>query len=288
LRFDVGDVSGIPFMTPTVVPTARVTQTAIPAPHKQLPPLDVLLVEDGETNRKLVTLLLERAGAKVSTAENGEIGCRLAGERNFDVILMDMQMPVLDGYSAARRLRDAGSTVPIIALTANAMAADRDRCLEAGCTDYLSKPINTEQLFAAVARAITSPEATAANSFTSNPSSTGSGSNSLASGRAATPDIASTLPTDDKELAEIVVEYIDALSVKLKEMEQAWDNGRLEDLAELAHWLKGSGGTAGFGVFNRPAAHLENLARQREDGDIRAALEELRSLQQRLIVPAIT
>jgi signal transduction histidine kinase/CheY-like chemotaxis protein/HPt (histidine-containing phosphotransfer) domain-containing protein len=290
LRFAAGDTRGVPLVTPAVVQTSR-TVSGGSERQKKFPPIDVLLVEDGETNRKLVKLLLERAGAIVSTAENGEIGCQMAMEKTYDVILMDMQMPVLDGYSASRRLRDAGMTRPIIALTANAMSADREKCLAAGCNDYLSKPINTEQMFAAILRAVSS----AAKEASASPSESGSSAGAMPSRPAREtasanvgPAIVSALPTDDRELAEIVVEYIDTLSEKLQEMEAAWDNGDLAQLGELAHWLKGSGGTAGFGVFNEPAAHLENIARRREEGDIPALLAELRSLQKRLVAPSLS
>jgi signal transduction histidine kinase/CheY-like chemotaxis protein/HPt (histidine-containing phosphotransfer) domain-containing protein len=285
LRFDVGNIGGVPLVAPTAVSASRTAGGHASATRDVLPSINVLLVEDGDTNRKLIKLLLERAGAHVATAENGEVGCRVALSRSFDVILMDMQMPVLDGYSATRRLRDWGQTVPIIALTANAMSADRQKCLDAGCTDYLTKPINTEQLFAVIRRAISLPDE--------------SGAEVMATGieaaqRHAGPpakierDIASMLPTDDRELAEIVVEYIDTLGSKLGQMEQAWDEGRLEDLAQLAHWLKGSGGTVGFSVFNQPATRLEGVARQREPGDIPEMIQQLRVLHQRLIVPSLT
>jgi signal transduction histidine kinase/ActR/RegA family two-component response regulator len=156
LRIDCGDVSGIPFVAPSAELQSRVESVGKPLPSTVSSAINVLLVEDGDTNRKLIKLLLERAGAKVATAEHGGIGVDLAMKQSFDLILMDMQMPVMDGYTAARRLRDEGFTLPIIALTAHTMTGDREKCLEAGCTDYLTKPINAEQMFAAIERAMQS------------------------------------------------------------------------------------------------------------------------------------
>ncbi len=120
------------------------------------PTLDarILLVEDGPDNQKLISLLLRRVGATVVTAENGEVGVNLAEEQEFDLILMDMQMPVLDGYSATRRLRERGHTLPIIALTAHAMVGDEARCRSVGCSGYLTKPVAPKQLIQGVADAL--------------------------------------------------------------------------------------------------------------------------------------
>src|SRR5262245_14068473 len=115
--------------------------------------LKILLAEDGDTNRKLLRITLARGGAKVTTAENGQIALLLADKEDFDLVLMDMQMPVMDGYTATRKLRDRGYTKPIIALTAHAMKGDREKCETAGCSGYLSKPINLDTLVQTVSDA---------------------------------------------------------------------------------------------------------------------------------------
>ena len=106
----------------------------------------VLVVDDGEANRELVRLVLEEVGLTVAGAENGQIGVDMASRESFDVILMDMQMPVMDGFTATRTLRRKGMKLPIFALTANAMKGFEREVMEAGCTGYLTKPVDIDAL----------------------------------------------------------------------------------------------------------------------------------------------
>jgi signal transduction histidine kinase/CheY-like chemotaxis protein/HPt (histidine-containing phosphotransfer) domain-containing protein len=114
------------------------------------PAMDVLLVDDGDVNRKVAESILTANGHRVTTAVDGKAAVALASERRFDVILMDVQMPEMDGYEATRRIHEAteglARRVPIVAMTAYAMAGDRDRCLAAGMDGYLAKPFRAAEL----------------------------------------------------------------------------------------------------------------------------------------------
>ena len=144
---DAGDLTGV---EPVAGPDAHAADPVAPPPAP-LPRLDgrrVLLADDGFDNQMLIGLYLRTAGAVVTTVDNGRravdaaVAARDQG-RPFDLVVTDMQMPELDGYAATAELRRLGFTaVPVIALTANAMSGDRDRCLAAGCTDYLTKPVD--------------------------------------------------------------------------------------------------------------------------------------------------
>jgi len=136
-----------------------------PTSSNSIEDLDLLLVEDGVDNQRLIKHILTKHGANVTTAENGQIALKTfeAARNNgrpFHVVLMDMQMPVMDGYTATRNLRSRGFDTPVIALTAHAMPGDREKCINAGCSDYATKPIKPKQLIELIATLAATNKAT--------------------------------------------------------------------------------------------------------------------------------
>ena len=139
----------------TSLDSASHQSTELPTPGAKLSGR-ILLAEDGLDNQRLIAFHLRRAGAMVDVAVNGKIALEMLEAQSvartpYDLLVTDMQMPEMDGYTLARTLRERGSTIAIVALTAHAMAEDRDKCLSSGCDDYASKPIDRDQLIATCA-----------------------------------------------------------------------------------------------------------------------------------------
>ena len=242
----------------------------------------VLLCEDGEDNRRFIGRFLKRIGAEVTMAENGLLGKDAALEADasgnpFDLVLMDMQMPVMDGYTACRKLRIHGYTGQITALTAHAMTEDRARCLDAGCDDYLTKPIDHAKLTAAVAAFApakgTPAEGTSAASTRAENGPPPAGEPEVSSGgrgsaaEAPPADVPSAdVPSagalhsrfaGDPFFAELVAEFVEVLPARAASLEAAVAAGDAGGLARLLHQLKGSAGTHGFDEISEEAKALE-------------------------------
>jgi CheY-like chemotaxis protein len=117
----------------------------------------ILLVEDDPLNREIAALLLSQAGLDIDPAEDGDIAVALASNRNYALILMDMQMPVMGGIEATRRIRamERCRDIPIVAITANAFAEDRERCIAAGMNDFIAKPFNPAVLYTTILKWLT-------------------------------------------------------------------------------------------------------------------------------------
>jgi PAS domain S-box-containing protein len=138
--------------------TGRPVVASTPAPPPAVAPLRVLVAEDNEFNAQLLEQLLIRRGHRVRVAGDGREALALAGEGGFDVLLLDVHMPELDGFQVVRAIRECeravGGHLPVVALTARSRAEDRERCLAAGMDDYLSKPVRTADLWAAMDRVV--------------------------------------------------------------------------------------------------------------------------------------
>ncbi|MAT14922.1 MAG: hypothetical protein CMJ46_06590 [Planctomyces sp.] len=243
----------------------------------------VLLAEDGDTNRKLITLLLERAGLEVTAVENGQLAVHLAEKHTYALILMDMQMPVMDGYRAATELRKRGIKIPIIALTAHAMKGDEAKCRDAGCTGYLTKPINESRLIHTIQKTLNVPMVPDHQSKDPSVSDDVARAIDVIEGVEPKVDpIYSSLPTEHEAFREIVEEFIDMLQSQMEEIRTAFTANDFERVSELAHMLKGAGGTAGYVVLTEPARQLNKAADEEDAQRIDEALAELTELTHRI------
>ncbi len=250
----------------------------------EFPPSRVLVVDDGQENRDLATLVLEQVGLTVEQAENGKLGADRALAETFDVILMDIQMPVMDGNAATRYLREQGLQTPIVALTAHAMKGFEQEIEAAGFTGFMTKPIDIDGLIEMLAELLGGRrvEDGTKSDFPAMPVAAAPAASPPADAEAA---LVSRLPADNPAFREIIRKFVARLDEQLKSMEQAWGARNFEELANLAHWLKGSGGTVGFDAFTEPAARLEQLARAGCEENVTETLQELSRMAGRIAMP---
>ncbi len=275
LTIPTGPIDGVRRLT--AIEFERQSQTASLARTqrgiRRLRAADVLVVDDGEANRQLITLVLTRAGLRVTTAENGQVAVDRCTQQKFDVILMDMQMPVLDGYQATRILRNRGVTEPIVALTGNAMKGDEEKCKVAGCSHFISKPVNLDRLMELLSDLLgegepLEPTVTQMLSVTTNAQPTGDSPTIK-------PRLISSLPLDDDEFRSIVIGFVDKLHEQWQLIEQASRSKDWQRLHELTHWLKGAAGTVGFPQLTEPARLVEQLAKSQSETGLAEAIKDL-------------
>jgi CheY-like chemotaxis protein len=222
---------------------------------------NILLAEDGRDNQRLIASHLRDAGAEVSIAENGRVALEMANSQSFDLILMDMQMPELDGYSAATELRRTGSTVPIVALTAHAMAEDRVRALAAGCTDYLTKPIDKEHLLWTIHRHLQAAPlaAGAAVPIEPPPPPRADATDQAPTAASSDSDCVRSSLAGHSKMKKILAEFVEGLPSQVASLIDLSERRELQSLQRVVHKLRGAGG--GYG-FDRITA-LAKLAEQR-------------------------
>ncbi len=267
---------------------AEALQVQILQPEGSAQPLSghVLLVEDNDVNRQVAQRLLTLSGVSFSVAENGKEAVDALAERGFDAVLMDCQMPVMDGYTATRVLRQretetGGARVPVIAMTANAMAGDREKCLAAGMDDYLSKPLNRALLEQTLrkwlrAGAPIRPDAAvrAANSTPAAPPAAAA-TVVLAAAPAAPAPASSAGALDTSVIGDLVDvmgdEFPDLVRVYLEDtpknvalLEQAARQRSMEGIIAPSHSLKSTSANLGALRLSELAKRLEHGARTGE------------------------
>jgi len=229
----------------------------------------ILLVEDNDLNQQLVVELLEDEGISIDIAENGEVAVRKVSEVHYDIVLMDMQMPVMDGITATKKIRKNPKykSLPIIAMTANVMAGDREKCMQAGMNDYIAKPIDPEQLFSILLKWIPSKK-----------SKIKQVKQQLA--KSQEDELQFNIPGLNSELGlrrvlgkkksyiNLLRKYAAGQKDIFVEMEKMLSEGDWRSAERLAHTLKGVSGSIGAVVIQEKAADVESAIREHASSDI--------------------
>jgi CheY-like chemotaxis protein/HPt (histidine-containing phosphotransfer) domain-containing protein len=210
----------------------------------------ILLAEDNPDNQKVLLYYLCRMGLEVVIVDNGRLAVEKALRGHYDLVLMDMQMPELDGYGATSSLRRAGFLSPIIALTAHAMPTDREKCLRVGCSDFLTKPVQAKVLASLISRYL------------------GTGQHQFA-------------PPEEEVEAEfcadpgfsvLVRSFVDALPERVARFRSMMAAEDFSGVGALAHQIRGVGGMYGYPTLTETAALIEEAVFERQEAEL---LEEL-------------
>jgi signal transduction histidine kinase/CheY-like chemotaxis protein len=238
----------------------------------------VLLVEDNAVNQELALDILQEAGLTVDVVGDGAQAVQKVAESSYDAVLMDCQMPVMDGFEATRRIRaDARfAALPIIAMTANAMAGDREKCMECGMNDHIAKPIDVSQLFITLAQYIKPSQTT---------TTAAPGGNDMQRKPDAMPDIAgldlkgalARVAGNAPLLRKLIVRFRDTQAGAAARIRAALEKADTETAQREAHTLKGLAGNLGAASLMERAAAVEGLLQRGGHNDAAAALTAMQA-----------
>jgi len=214
-------------------------------------PIRILLAEDIRSNRVVVEAFLKGVHHEMDAAENGEIAVQKFKSQKYDIVLMDVQMPVMDGYMATREIRQwelqNGSTpTPIIALTAHALKEETQKSLAAGCDAHLTKPLDKAVLLKSI------------HDFT----------------KSLRPPPAPPQVRPDAGLQHLIPQFLEDMRGYDREMRAALDRGDFDTIHRLGHGIKGCGGSYGFPELSECGRLIEEGAKKKDAGEIRRRLDE--------------
>ncbi len=262
----------------------------LPAPDSSGDQLNVLLAEDGRVNQMVATLILEQHGHQVTVVENGRLAVEAYADGDYDVILMDIQMPEMNGYQATGAIRkresETDAHIPIIAMTANAMVGDREKCLDAGMDDYISKPIQANDLIR-ILKLNTRPDPDLSQPTRSVSIDHSANETSLSSSSVSVPAFDESyfraqMVTPDL-MCKVIDLYPDETSAILRDIEKAVGDDDIDALRSAAHSLKGLIGSfnpngSAFQIAReldeQPHAQQSEVVKERL-ADLKAAVDQL-------------
>ncbi|MCM2369592.1 PAS domain-containing hybrid sensor histidine kinase/response regulator [Aporhodopirellula aestuarii] len=257
--------------------------------------LQILVVEDGYANQKLAMALLEKWGHQTTLAENGQQAVDAWRTGSFDVILMDVQMPVMDGLTATRTIRDlerasqTGKHVPIVAMTARAMKGDREKCLEVGMDDYVTKPIQREELLNVLESLVSS--GILSEHDDAEPTSDTATGQGIASGQGTASgglidwNVARKNVQGDEEILKVIVEAaLDEFAKLMAELTAAMEAGDAPTALRCAHTLKSTANTFGATLLQECSLAMETDARSGDLDGVRERQPEAERLCQQILM----
>ena len=251
------NLDAVPMVSGTTGLTDSEAQPASPVHHVLHG--SILLVEDNQENQALLSLILSKMGATVTTADNGQDAIAKATNARFDLIYMDMQMPLVSGLEATEALRGQGYTGAIIALTANATSEDRAACLQAGCDDFLTKPINRDKLYETTARYLR-----------------GQDRNDEAA------PIYSQLDDDDPVIQDLLLRFVQGLPQTIARLDQLYRQQDWRGFKKQIHDLKGTGGNFGYATLTSLSEKIETEVKRENWQAVARLYEELNYLADRI------
>ena len=195
----------------------------------------ILIAEDNEDIQALVKLLIKRTGVKADIVENGKLAVELARSADYDLILMDIQMPVMDGKNAMTALKDQHCLVPVIAMTANAMKSDQEEYKKYGFSGFIGKPIDRNELFSVLTQYLKPVQSMESDKIL----------------------LTSNLLDEDPELIDLIDKFIKRLPDMQKAINNAYTENKIEELSGLIHQMKGVGGNYGYPTLTELCSKME-------------------------------